>query len=315
MNKTIILFNLIWFANSKKEFTAKEVADEFNISVRTAHRYITDLSDMGIPIYSKQGRNGGYKVLDNQVYPPVLFSKDEIFAILFSFNYLGNYNNLPFSLGINSVKEKIYSLLPKDTLNEFTELDEVLQINEFRFKHDAPFLREIIIAAINKNILIIQYNSHKSISNKKIVPLGVYAYNGKWYSPALDVELMEYRLYRVDRIKSLKNSGDTNENLMSLKEWFDNYPITNPVNLYVQLNRIAYLECLDIYFLQNDLKYINDNYYVLEKTIDLSEIPFYTKILLRLGKNAKIIKPSLLVDNFKREIMSLCKLYDIKSNL
>jgi predicted DNA-binding transcriptional regulator YafY len=313
MNKTIILFNLIWFANSKKEFTAKEVADEFNISVRTAHRYITDLSDMGIPIYSKQGRNGGYKVLDNQVYPPVLFSKDEIFAILFSFNYLGNYNNLPFSLGINSVKEKIYSLLPEDTLKEFTELDDVLQINEFRFKHDAPFLREIIIAAINKNILIIQYNSHKSRSNKKIVPLGIYAYNGKWYSPALDIELMEYRLYRVDRIKNLKNSGDTNENLMSLKEWFDNYPITNPVNLYVQLNRVAYLECLDIYFLQNDLKYINDNYYALEKTIDLSEIPFYTKILLKLGTNAKVIEPSLLVDNFKREIMCLHKLYDIKS--
>lgn len=313
MNKATILFDLIWFVNSKKEFTAREVANEFNVSIRTAHRYITDLSDMGIPIYSKQGKNGGYKVLDNQVYPPILFSKDEIFAILFSFNYLGNYNNLPFSLSINSVKEKIYLLLPKDTLKEFTELDDALQINEFRFKHDAPFLREIITAAINKNIVIIQYNSHKSRTNKKIVPLGVYAYNGKWYSPALDVELMEYRLYRVDRIKDFKNSEDTNENLISLKEWFFNYPINNPVNLYVQLNRVAYLECLDIYFLQNDLKYVNDNYYTLEKIIDLSEIPFYTKILLKFGSNAKVIEPSELVDNLKREIMCMHKLYDIKS--
>lgn len=313
MNKATILFDLIWFVNSKKEFTAREVANEFNVSIRTAHRYITDLSDMGIPIYSKQGKNGGYKVLANQVYPPILFSKDEIFAILFSFNYLGNYNNLPFSLSITSVKEKIYSLLPKDTLKEFKELDDSLHINEYRFERNTPFLKEIITAAINKNIVLIQYNSSKSKTDKRIVPIGVYAYDGKWYSPALDIELMEYRLYRVDRIIDFKNSMDTYENLMSLKEWFYNYPINNPVNLYVQLNKVAYLECTDIYFLQNDLKCINDNYYTLEKTIDLSEIPFYTKILLKLGTNAKVIEPSELVDNLKREIMCMHKLYDIKS--
>lgn len=312
MSKTTMLFDLIWFVNSKKEFTANEVADEFNISIRTAHRYITDLSDMGIPVYSKQGRNGGYKVLDNQVYPPVLFSKDEIFAILFSFNYLGNYNNLPFSLSISSVKEKIYSLLPKDTLKEFKELDNTLQINEYRFEHTTTFLKEIISAAINKNIVLIQYNSSKSNVEKRIVPIGVYAYDGKWYSPALDLELMDYRLYRVDRIVDFKNSLNTYSSLMSLKEWFYSYPINKPVNLFVQLNKVAYLECLDIYFLQNDLKCVNDNYYTLEKIIDLSEIPFYTKILLKLGTNAKVVEPSVLVDNLIREIMSLHKLYDIK---
>lgn len=313
MNKTTVLFDLIWFVNSKKEFTAKEVADEFSISVRTAHRYITDLSDMGIPISSKQGRNGGYKVLDNQVYPPILFSKDEIFAILFSFNYLGNYNNLPFNLSISSVKEKIYSLLPKDTLKEFKGLDTVLQINEFRFNQETLFLKEIINASINKNIVLIQYNSPKSNEKKRIVPLGVYAYDGKWYSPALDVTLMEYRLNRVDRILDFENSMDTFENVMSLKKWFYSYPINKPVNLYVELNRVAYLECKDVYFFQNDLKYIKNNDYTLEKTIDLSEIRFYTKILLKLGTNAKVINPPELVDHLKREIMSMYNLYEIKS--
>lgn len=313
MNKTTILFDLIWFVNSKKEFTAKEVADEFNISIRTAHRYITDLSDMGIPISSKQGRNGGYKVLDNQVYPPILFSKDEIFAIFFSFNYLGNYNNLPFNLSISSVKEKIYSLLPKDTLKEFKGLDSTLKVYEYRFNHDVPFLKEIINAAINKNIVLIKYNSAKSRTNKKIVPIGVYAYDGKWYSPALDISLMEYRLYRVDRIIDFKNIMDTFENVMSLKKWFYNYPINNPMNLYVELNRVAYLECKDTYFFQNDLKSIKNNHYILEKTIDLSEIPFYTKMLLKLGTNAKVINPPELVDSFKKEIMSMYNLYEIKS--
>jgi predicted DNA-binding transcriptional regulator YafY len=182
---------------------------------------------------------------------------------------------------------------------------------ELQISH--PFLKEIISAAINKNIVLIQYNSPKSKPDKKIVPIGVYAYNGKWYSPALDIELMEYRLYRVDRIIDFKNSMDTYENLMSLKEWLSNYPINNPIELHVKLNRIAYLECKDIYFLQNDLEYIDNNCYTLKKTIGSNEIPFYTKLLLRLGTNAKVIEPSELINSLKREIMCMYILYDIKS--
>ena len=65
----------------RKAFTAQEIADEFNISVRTVHRYILDLSDMGLPIYAEQGRNGGYKVLTNRVIPPILFTEEEAVSI------------------------------------------------------------------------------------------------------------------------------------------------------------------------------------------------------------------------------------------
>lgn len=313
MNKTKILFDLIWFANSKKEFTAQEVANEFDISTRTAHRYITDLSDMGIPISSKRGRNGGYKVLDNQIYPPILFSKDEIFAILFSFNYLGNYNNLPFNLNINSVIEKIYSTLPNDTLIEFKKLDNVLQINEFQFQQQTPFLKEIIQAAINKNIIEIKYNSPKHQTDKKIIPLGIFAHNGKWYSPAFDLELQEYRLYRLDRVRSLENTMETFENIITLNTWISDYPVINPTDLHVQLNRTAYLECKDIYFLHDNLKMTDENQYILEKTIDLNEIPFYTKIFLQLGVNAKVIKPIELLVNLRKEILCMHDLYELNS--
>lgn len=309
MNKTKILFDLIYFVNSKKEFTAKEVADEFDISVRTAHRYITDISDIGVPIHSRRGRNGGYEVLDNQIYPPILFSKDEIFAILFSFNYLGNYNDLPFNLNINSVLEKIYSTLPKDTLTEFRELSNVLQINEYQFKHQALFLKEIISAAINKNIVLIKYKSLKATTQKTIIPLGIYAHDGKWYSPALDTDLLEYRLYRVDRILNLENTGETYSNILTLKEWILNYPINDSIKLYVQLNKSAYLQCKDIYFLQNNLKHIKNNQYILEKTIDISEIPFYTKLLLQFGSNIKVIKPPELVNSLKKEITNMYEIY------
>lgn len=69
LSKAKRLLDILIFASAKKTFTAQEIADEFNISVRTVHRYIVDLSDMGLPIYAEQGRNGGYKVLTNRVIP------------------------------------------------------------------------------------------------------------------------------------------------------------------------------------------------------------------------------------------------------
>ena len=56
-------------------------------AVRTVHRYILDLSDMGLPIYAEQGRNGGYKVLTSSMLPPILFTEEEAvfhFFLLFS---------------------------------------------------------------------------------------------------------------------------------------------------------------------------------------------------------------------------------------
>lgn len=48
----------------KGVLTAREIADKYEISTRTAHRYLNDIS-LYFPIYAKQGRNGGYELLES----------------------------------------------------------------------------------------------------------------------------------------------------------------------------------------------------------------------------------------------------------
>src|SRR5262245_18814561 len=43
--------------------TAKEVADELEVSIRTARRDLEALSIAGIPVYSQAGRNGGWSLV------------------------------------------------------------------------------------------------------------------------------------------------------------------------------------------------------------------------------------------------------------
>lgn len=86
LSKAKRLLDILIFASAKRKFTAQEIADEFNISVRTVHRYILDLSDMGLPIYAEQGRNGGYKVLTNNMLPPFYLPKKKQFPSFLLFN-------------------------------------------------------------------------------------------------------------------------------------------------------------------------------------------------------------------------------------
>lgn len=58
MSKAKQLMDVMMYVNAKRNFTAQEVADEFGVSVRTAHRYLTEISDMGVPLYTEQGRHG-----------------------------------------------------------------------------------------------------------------------------------------------------------------------------------------------------------------------------------------------------------------
>ena len=61
------LFEIIYILLSKKSITAKELAERFEVSVRTIYRDIDTLSSAGIPIYASQGKGGGISLLDDYV--------------------------------------------------------------------------------------------------------------------------------------------------------------------------------------------------------------------------------------------------------
>ena len=53
------LFKIVYYLLDKGRATAPELAEYFEVSVRTIYRDIDALSGAGIPIYAETGRNGG----------------------------------------------------------------------------------------------------------------------------------------------------------------------------------------------------------------------------------------------------------------
>ncbi len=76
------LFKIVYHLLDKGKATAPELAEKFEVSVRTIYRDIDALSGAGIPIYAEVGRNGGIHLMNDFVLDKAVLSKEEKQEIL-----------------------------------------------------------------------------------------------------------------------------------------------------------------------------------------------------------------------------------------
>lgn len=305
MSKTKLLFDLIMYVNTKRNFTAEDVANEYNVSVRTAHRYLMELSEMGVPLYTEPGRGGGYRILNNRVLPPILFSENEAFAIFFAFQSLEFYGSLPFEIDIKSVSRKLYTSLPSDTKNKIDNLDTILSFWNIKRSSPSPFIKEITDAALENHILSIEYKSKYKNTFREITPIGLYSYDGFWYMPALDLYKNEIKAFRLDRIVSLINKQKKHNPGINLYDWLKNLNTqepNDPIHLYAELAREGIRQCNNQPWLEPHIKITDEEHGYIDMKIDRSEINFVSKFFIQLGTNAKVLESVEIIDTIRNQL-------------
>lgn len=90
------LFKVVYHLLDKGRATASELAEKFEVSVRTIYRDIDALSGAGIPIYAEAGRNGGIYLMNDFVMDKAVLTEEEkreILTALHSINSTSNIDN------------------------------------------------------------------------------------------------------------------------------------------------------------------------------------------------------------------------------
>lgn len=202
MQKSQRLIQLIMMINAKKSFTVRELADEFGLSTRTITRDLQELSELGIPIYSIQGRGGGYKLLQDRMLPPISLSESEAIAMFFACQSLDYFGSLPFGEGAGSALQKFYHYLPADIKEQIDRLDGRIMLWSPYRSMVRGILETLMQAIMIGGVVTMEYNSSSGAAKRDIQPIGLYTSSGYWYCPAYCFEREDIRQFRADRILS-----------------------------------------------------------------------------------------------------------------
>ncbi|MEH6453006.1 MAG: YafY family protein [Psychromonas sp.] len=200
MRKAERLFQLTNLIRNRQPITAQAIADDLEVSVRSVYRYIDDLSASGIPIYGTTGL--GYQLDQYFELPPLNLTEHELEALMLGVSMVRGWTGEDLSQSAKSLALKIEAAVP-------TRLSENLITNihvpnEFDRSADRQKWQSIHNAIKSQTALLLDYSDqHKNISLRKVYPLGLFYWGGKWTLGCWCCLRQSYRDFRLDRIQQI----------------------------------------------------------------------------------------------------------------
>ena len=89
MNRLTRITAILTQLQSKRVVTAREIAERFDISLRTVYRDIKTLQDSGVPIGSENGV--GYFIVDGFRLPPISLTEEEANSLIILETFIKGY--------------------------------------------------------------------------------------------------------------------------------------------------------------------------------------------------------------------------------
>lgn len=194
---------------SKRIVKAQELADRFEVSLRTIYRDIRTLEASGVPIYSEAGT--GYSLMDGYRVPPVMFTQEEAASFVAAEKLMQKFTDTLMQEHFSSAMYKLRAVLKardKDWVSNI-ETQVVMQPMSKRFNDEVPDALAALFESIaRKTKLHIAYKALNGPeeTSRTIEPVGVFHQNNFWYVIAYCYLRKDYRQFRVDRIRNIKRT-------------------------------------------------------------------------------------------------------------
>lgn len=190
-------FQMIYLLLDKGQMTAPELADYFEVSIRTIYRDIDILSSAGIPIYATQGKGGGIAIQDSYVLKKSLLSEQEQKQILMALQGIRVLEDEQ----INMLLSKLSGVFQRQQGN-WLEIDFSTWTKSGAGKHNFQLLQSAIWKS---RIVSFSYYSGKGEQTKRIIePHKLVFKTSDWYLYGYCTLRKDFRFFKLTRIRDLK---------------------------------------------------------------------------------------------------------------
>jgi predicted DNA-binding transcriptional regulator YafY len=318
MNRIDRISAILIHLQSRKVVKAQDIADRFEISLRTVYRDVKTLEQAGIPLIGEAGV--GYSLVDGFRLPPVMFSREEALAFLTAEKLVTQLTDGPNALNYSSAMFKIKAVLDEDKKDLLQNIGDHIEVfnrpGTAADNTDLSILQPVLKSIDQKKVLEIKYHAryNHQKTERLVEPLGVFYSDNVWHLIAFCRMRDDYRDFRFDRISSMELTElNFSKQHPTLKEYLagqeaiymaENLPT---VVIRVTKSKTIWLEKQKYYqgFISETEQ--DDE---MELTFLSSSLKHFARWFVMFGDHATIIKPEAL----KQEVKELLAAVSSKMN-
>ena len=204
------LISVLLLLQTRGRLTARQLADELEVSVRTVYRDVEELSASGIPIFADRGVHGGFQLVEGYRTKLTGLTPEEA-ETLFLSGYPGPAAQLGLGTVLAAAQLKVLAALPAELRSRATRISQRFHLDApgwFQEPESAGYLQSIAEAVWSDRRLHLHYRrgSDDELVERVVEPLGVVLKGGVWYLVARAET--GNRTYRVSRIEGLEILAD-----------------------------------------------------------------------------------------------------------
>lgn len=176
---------------------AQELAQKFEISKRSVYRYVAMLSEGGIPIETRMGRNGGWGIVDTYKLKATYFTEEEYQRLIFAMQ--------SFSLQDDVTKNAIQKLSGLRRSHASATVLKSDQLVVDSADYSVGDYVNVLSDCISQRLLCnIEYHSKAgAVTSRSVEPYCLILKDGSWYVYCFCRMRKAFRYFKVSRMVRL----------------------------------------------------------------------------------------------------------------
>ncbi|WP_241242690.1 helix-turn-helix transcriptional regulator [Paenibacillus whitsoniae] len=205
-----------------RRISAKELADRFEVSLRTIYRDVEAINQAGIPVVSYAGLSGGYEIMEQYRLDRQFLSMEELQSIIVG---LKGIQSTVGDQEIGALLDKVGALIGKSEQSAVQSLNNqlVIDINPWRTGNQNKEQLAALRSAIRDSSLIsfAYITAESQTSVRTIEPMGIVVKGFGWYLYGYCRLREDYRVFRLSRMKDVQVLEETFERRPATLEKLD----------------------------------------------------------------------------------------------
>ncbi|MFJ9939547.1 helix-turn-helix transcriptional regulator [Streptomyces erythrochromogenes] len=179
------LLSVLLLLQSRGRMSARAIAEELGVSVRTAYRDVERLQGAGVPVCAEPGRGGGYRLLDGYRTRLTGMTQGEARALLFA-GLPDAAADLGLAAEVSAARLKLLAALPAGAREEAARTATVFHVDApgwYREPEQTPYLSLFADATLTRRVVEARYRRWRAPQevSRRLRPYGLVLKSGVWY--------------------------------------------------------------------------------------------------------------------------------------